>query len=486
MSIGAAMSAALSGLSATARAAAMVSSNIANAQTEGYTRRELDLAARITGGAGTGVQVLGERRVQDATLLADLRAASGAATGAAMQDRAFSRLTATIGLPGETGSLSDRLARFEAALVQAAARPQDEARLAHVRDSAATLASGLHSASRGVNEMRTTADAAIAEQVDRLNHGLAKVHQLNADIQRSRTAGQSSAVLEDLRAQTISDIADILPIRQMERPGGVIWLYSEGGTMLLDPRPAVVGFLPTPVLDAGMTLENGALSGLTVNGRPLPTGPEYLGNGGLAAAFGLRDRLAPEAQGWLDALAGDLIARFEAPATDPTRAPGDPGLFTDAGATLPATPAPGLAGRIALNPLVDPAAGGALWHLRDGLGAALPGPSGSAIGLERLVDALTTPAVPLPPAAAVGEAPGLVDHLGGLLGRLGRTAFQAEARAVEGAARLSALQDAAARDGVDTDAELQALLVIENAYAANARVMRTADEMLQTLLGISR
>jgi flagellar hook-associated protein 1 FlgK len=39
-------------------------------------------------------------------------------------------------------------------------------------------------------------------------------------------------------------------------------------------------------------------------------------------------------------------------------------------------------------------------------------------------------------------------------------------------------------EGVDTDAELQKLLLIEQAYTANARVMQIADEMLKTLIGL--
>jgi flagellar hook-associated protein 1 FlgK len=36
--------------------------------------------------------------------------------------------------------------------------------------------------------------------------------------------------------------------------------------------------------------------------------------------------------------------------------------------------------------------------------------------------------------------------------------------------------------GVDTDRELQNLLVIEQAYAANARVLQTLDQMIQRLM----
>ena len=54
MTISSALSAALSGLTASSRAASVVSENIANAQTEGFGERELTLSS-IAYGAGRGV-----------------------------------------------------------------------------------------------------------------------------------------------------------------------------------------------------------------------------------------------------------------------------------------------------------------------------------------------------------------------------------------------------------------------------------------------
>ena len=50
------------------------------------------------------------------------------------------------------------------------------------------------------------------------------------------------------------------------------------------------------------------------------------------------------------------------------------------------------------------------------------------------------------------------------------------------AAKLTALTDLEAQNGIDTDQEMQALLTIEKHYAANARVIQTADEMLDILI----
>ena len=69
MSISATLSNALTGLTAASRAAQLVSSNVSNATTEGYARRELELSARAVTGAGDGVQIDGIRRVVDDELV---------------------------------------------------------------------------------------------------------------------------------------------------------------------------------------------------------------------------------------------------------------------------------------------------------------------------------------------------------------------------------------------------------------------------------
>jgi flagellar hook-associated protein 1 FlgK len=51
-------------------------------------------------------------------------------------------------------------------------------------------------------------------------------------------------------------------------------------------------------------------------------------------------------------------------------------------------------------------------------------------------------------------------------------------------ARADSLRGRFLSDGVDTDQEMQKLLEIEQAYAANAKVISTVDQLLQQLMGI--
>ncbi|MEZ5910819.1 MAG: flagellar basal body rod C-terminal domain-containing protein [Paracoccaceae bacterium] len=60
----------------------------------------------------------------------------------------------------------------------------------------------------------------------------------------------------------------------------------------------------------------------------------------------------------------------------------------------------------------------------------------------------------------------------------------ADARASYLGAQYTSLRGLELQSGVDTDAEMQNLLLVEQAYAANAKVVQAVDDMIQTLLGI--
>jgi flagellar hook-associated protein 1 FlgK len=264
----------------------------------------------------------------------------------------------------------------------------------------------------------------------------------------------------------------------MQRDNGAVALITTGGAMLLDGRAAQVSFKQANMIDAQTTVENGALSGLNINGVPIPTDAEFgaVTGGTLGASFRIRDVLGPQAQASLDAFAQDLITRFQSGSL----ASGQTGLFTDDGQPLSASVQPGLAGRIALDARADPAQGGATWRLRDGLDATAPGPPGDASRINAMIDALQTRRGP--PAAMPGAADGTAADLAAeLVAGIGAARHRAESEQSFAAARQEAVKAQLLEQGVDTDAQMQRLLQIEQSYSANARVLQALDEMMQTL-----
>jgi len=480
MSISTALSNALSGLSAASRSADVVASNLANAGTEGYARRDVVLGSDALSG---GVKVESVARIVDQATLGDRRAADGDRALAQSQIDFLAKAAEAVGEPGSGMALSDLVADFERVLVDAAARPENGLLLDKGMDTAGRLAGGIRAASESIQAERTRADAAIADAVDQLNGDLAAVARLNKDIQRVVVTGDDASSLMDARQKTIDRISELVPVRELDRPNGAVALLSEGG-LLLDGSPPELGFQQAPVVTAQKTVGSG-LSTIAMDGRPVDMArPRHALSGGkLDGLFAARDQIGTQVQANLDAFARDLMTRLEAPAADPTRATGDPGLCSDAGIAFDPANEVGLAGRIAVNALADPGAGGEAWRLRDGLGAATQGPVGDASGLHRLIEALATKQ---PPAsgglgASARDAAGFAADLGSAIGTV---RDGAEADLTRASARATTLAEDLAADGVDSDAEMQKLLVIEQAYAANARVVSTVQSMIDRLLEI--
>lgn len=483
MSISGAFSNALSGLTATSRAAELVSSNVANAMTEGYGTRSLALSTQTPGSGG--VRIGGVLRQVDEALIGDRRLADAATGYHGAQNTFLQGVEQAIGTPDQPASLSGRLAQFEATLIEAAARPDSQTRQSAVLNAAQGLITHLKATSDHIQSARLDADQAIAGMVATLNAGLEDVRALNVKIQAAQARGADPSGLMDLRQQKIDALSPIVPLKQLPRDNGAVVLVTTGGAMLLDGKPATLGFSTVNMIVPEMTRAGGALSGLTLNGQPLETGGDRspLAGGALSGQFAVRDELAVVAQERLDGFARDLVERFQDPTLDATRAPGDPGLFTDAGAAFAPADEVALSSRLMLNAAVDPAQGGSLWRLRDGLGAAAQGNVGDASLLNGLIDRLGAIRTPVSGGftSTAHSAAGLASEL---LSSTSSERLQTEARLGFASSQQQTLRQMELAQGVDTDAQLQKLMQIEQAYAANARVMSTADEMIQTLLAI--
>jgi flagellar hook-associated protein 1 FlgK len=478
MSLSGALSNAISGLNANSRMADVVSANIANVLTEGYAPREVALQSR---GSGHGVSVSGVTRHVDTALLGDLRVADGSLAGSETRASFASALERAIGTPGTAGGLSTQLTALETSLVTAATRPEETARLQTVIREADGLAKSLNSMSSRIQSLRGEADADIARTVERLDEDLRKVVTLNNQIAAAKSNGRDSAGLEDQRQRVVDNVSNIVPVQQLPRDNGKLALVTAGGALLLDGRAASVEFDVSPIVEAHMTQQNGILSGIRIDGLGVRTdGNGPLAGGKLAALFDNRDRTGTEAQAAIDSVARDLLERLSDAGVDTTLPAGAPGLFTDATAAFDPANETGLAGRISLNAAVDPDQGGGAFRIRDGLGATTPGPDGNAELLQKMSDALSTPR-PIVPGLGNRSSS---DHAAAVSSAIASGRLSADEQVSFATSQATELRSLQLENGVDTDAEMQRLLLVEQAFSANARMIQTVDDMIQTLLRI--
>ncbi len=309
MSLSGALSSALSGLTANARAASLVSSNISNAQTEGYGRRELAVSSSSLGSGG--VRVDGVTRHVNPVVLADRRLSDAETAKDETLQSFASRLELMLGDATSTGSLSGRMAAFENAMITAASNPASTQRLDTLSRAADDLAKTFNTLSNHIQTAREEADRTIRVQVDALNDTLAQVEKLNNRIMAATRLGRDASSLMDARQKAIDTIAEAVPLRSVARDDNGVALFTTGGLILMDGRAVKMEFSQTSIIEPHLTQANGLLSGLTIDGKPVNTsesGP--LSGGSLGAQFQIRDVQAVAFQAQLDGVARDLIERL--------------------------------------------------------------------------------------------------------------------------------------------------------------------------------
>ncbi|WP_300011771.1 flagellar hook-associated protein FlgK [uncultured Roseobacter sp.] len=479
MTISSALTNAMTGLRAAGRNSQTISANIANAMTPGYGVRSVDLTSSQLG----GVRIDGITRNVNPALLVDRGLAEAAFNNASDRTQFLKSHEDFLGIPDDPNSLSARIAQFESSLVTATSRPDAPERLDASVNAARDLATLISSASRDIQEARSDADRSIDFQVKKLNSSLNSVQELNRQITKTAALGGDTSALQDNRQALVDEISAMVPVRQVPRENGQIALYSTGGAILLDGGVAEIEFSAVNQVTPYMTLGGGMLSGLTVNGYPVQTDSARgaLGGGSLGAQFEIRDELGVEAQTQLDALTRDLIERFQDPAVDPTLAIGDAGIFTDSGIAFDPVNEVGISERLSINAAIDDRQGGESWRLRDGINAAVQGDVGDSRLLQALSETLTARRVPASGDFGSG-AFSAINLASTLTSQLGADRAQAEQTQTFTSTQFNELTQLVLAEGVDTDQELQKLLLVEQTYAANARMIEAADEMMQTIL----
>ncbi|MDR7040027.1 MULTISPECIES: flagellar hook-associated protein FlgK [Methylobacterium] len=480
MGLSLALNTARTSLAAASNQIAVASRNIAGASDASYSRK---VATLITGGGAVRVVVA---RAGDAALFArKLDATAASASRAALLD-GLKALSQTVGDTSEATSPAARLGALNAALQAAANQPDTADLLRNAVDAARDLAGSLNAAAEAVHRVRRDADAAIAASVARINDLLTRYESANRAVIKGVANGSDVSDGLDDRDRIVAQLSEEVGLTTVEREGGDLALYTDGGVPLFERTARPVSFAATAAFAPGT-----AGSAVTIDGVPVTGGasPMRLASGRVAGLASLRDDLAPQYEAQLDAIAGALVDAFaEADRTAPA-GPRRPGLFT-LGAALPSpgSAAPGYAARIRINPAVDPRQGGDLGLLRDGgmNGAAYrddtTGDTAYSGRLRALVTALGAEQAfdPGPDLRGSATLPAFAAASAGWLEGLRKGASaQAEYQRTLLGRATEALSNVA---GVNGDDETAQTLQLERSYTASAKLLTLVDDLLRTLL----
>lgn len=481
MSISAAIAAARSGLKVSSQKAEVVAVNVANASTPGYVRRSLVVSELVKGAQTAGVISNGVFRSPDVAIKEQRRELTSDVAQATVLASTWQSISTRLGDTASGNGLFSTFSKFESALSASITSPESSATASSLLNAAKSVAQELNSLSAYAAQARGDADSEILQGVKTVNQALEQVKDLNKRISAIDTYSAQAATLMDERQRVLDTIAEYLPIQTVQREAGTIDVLTTQGVYLINGSTLrQIEFTPAANFTSTQTLADGQLSGISVGGIDLTPGSSSFGavSGGLfGALFTLRDQDMPAFMAQLDMVANDIITRLSDDAIDPTKTPGEQGLFVDpAGAgTL------GLAARISVNAAVDPVQGGEIWRLRDGLGATASGPPGNSATLSAMFTAFTqVKSLNSNGLQGAFSASDLAAQLSSVVGQ--KRVFQESVLASTQAQHLSLIEAEQALTGVDVDLEMESLLLIEQAYAANARVIQVARDMLDILM----
>lgn len=475
-----------------------IASNVANANTPGYSRQVANLGTT----AYNGVTVYSVTREANAALAAQLNSTTSESAAQTAISSGLATLAQTVAdsatSTSTTGSLQNgaspyaQLASFSLAMATLEAQPQSESAAQAAVAAAKSVVSSLNSGAQTVTQVRTQADQQITQAVSSVNSLLNQFTSVNNSVVYGLANGSNVGSLQDQRDSLVTQIAQQLGVTTTLNSAGSMSIFTDSGVPLFESVPAQVTFTPSGTLGpnqigAAVLVNGTAITGASSN-MPIQSGA-------IAGLTQLRDTIAPQYQAQLDQIAGNLMTAFQEAdqSTTATGLPMLPGLFTTPGATSVPSSAnwTGLANAITVNASVDPTQGGNAFLLRDG-GISdtsnlnytynTAGQAGYTGRLQQLVFALQAP-MSFSTNAGLATTDSISNYADTSVSWLQAGHQQASGSATYQSSLLtsasSALNNAT---GVNLDTELTNMLTIESSYTASAKLVTTVTNMLNTLV----
>lgn len=232
---------ALTALQAQRRGLDVAGQNIANANTEGYSRQRVDLksvggptvpAVHATwNGSGAGVNVAGINRSGDAFLEARGRAEH--ATGAYLDDQkqVYLNIEGVFAEPGATG-LQSQLSNFWSSWGDVANNPSDEAARSQMLQRAGTVSDTLNGADAVLRSQWASTREQLGTLVMEVNTAAANVAELNEAVSRLQLAGSPNNELADQRDLLVMRLSELTGATATPREDGSVDVYLSGSMLV--------------------------------------------------------------------------------------------------------------------------------------------------------------------------------------------------------------------------------------------------------------
>ncbi|WP_067473344.1 flagellar hook-associated protein FlgK [Actinomadura hibisca] len=456
------ISTSLSALYAARTALDVSGQNIANVNTDGYTRQRVDLSSvggsttpavhATSNGIGGGVTVNSVTRVQDAFLQARAQIEHARSADLDGQAQVMARVEELFGEPSDTG-LQSQLSDFWGAWHDVVNQPGTLAARAQLLQRGGTVADSLNTTAAGLSSLWDTTRGQATALVAEVNSAATGIAEMNQAIVRATASG--------LPANELSDKRDQLALRLAELTGSTATVAADGtmnvtlgGASLVSGGTARSLSVAGPATMAGVGTDPAAKVALTwTDGAP--PAEAAVSSGSLATSLRTLNDTLPGYRDKLDSVAASVagaVNKLHTAGYDLDGAPGKP-FFTG---TTAATIAVGITepGKVAASAVT---------------GGGLDAGNADAI------------------AALAGDANGPDALYRSVVTDLGVESQNAKRRmTIQDTITRTNDAQRAGTSGVSLDEEVTNMLLYQRAYQAASQAISTIDSTFDSLLSMMR
>ena len=330
MSLSQALATAMSGLRTTQASLALLSSNVANAETPGYVRKTLNQVTGITGDYGSSVRINGVNRELDQYLQTQIRTEmSGAAYADIRVDLSLRNLQTVYGNPDETGTIENAFNTLTTAVQGLSTSPDSQSARIGVVNAAQSLAQQLNATTQGIQNLRANAETGINDSVITANNAMQQIALINNQLQNNGRTDASTASLLDQRDQYIDQLSQLMDIRVVTNSINQVTVFTNSGVQLVGTEAAKLSFNPQGTVTPN-TLYNSDPTKSNVGTITIdfPHGGSYdlvstnaIRSGKIAAYLELRDNTLVQAQAQVDQFAASMSSALSDKTTAGIAAP---------------------------------------------------------------------------------------------------------------------------------------------------------------------
>ncbi len=233
MSLSAALNSSLSSLLTLQQQSRVASANVANAQTSGYTRKNVNLITPAVQGLPTGVAVQSVTRAVNQTLQNELLARNSEAAANAVQQQYLERIGSFLSVQDGTPRVTTMFQAFQQAWKDYEANPENATLARAVSTQGQLLATEINNLAAQPQQIDALIQTDINQNLTQLNQLVAQAYSINAQLVNQSSTGQPIGELQDQMDQIVGQISKITKVQVLGTGTAALQVLTAGGQTLV-------------------------------------------------------------------------------------------------------------------------------------------------------------------------------------------------------------------------------------------------------------